>query len=82
MSGLVLYIIFATSVALSACYEIMRPAIHQLRSTPDDAIFKHKFLAYLSMFAVSWLTAPFTFFAIFVPGMPEKVVQGITQKGD
>lgn len=82
MSGFFIYFIFATSVALLACYEIMRPALYQLRDRPEDTLSQHKFIAHFVMFCISWVTAPLTIIAIMVPSLHERVVQGITQKSE
>lgn len=79
MSALLIYVIFATATALSACYEILRVAI---QSIPDesDVLHESKGLAYLSMFCVSWIFAPFMIFVILVPGLHDASVRGLTNR--
>ena len=82
MGGFELYLLFATSVALWACYEIMRPALHILRGNPEDVLVQNKTLAYLVMFCISWITAPFMVLCILNSELNSCVLSALVNRID
>lgn len=80
MSALLIYVIFATSTAISACYEILRVAIQQVPK--DDVLQRSKVLAYISMFCVSWIFAPFVLLVVLVPALTEAAICGLVDRDE
>jgi hypothetical protein len=79
MSALLLYAIFATATAFSACYEILSRAIRSLDG-PTDVLVESKVVAYISMFCISFIFAPFMVFVIMIPGLNDAAVRGLTNR--
>jgi len=84
MEILWLYAIFAASVGLFACYEVMAPAIRIIRKLErkDDVITDNIFLAYFTMFCVGFLAAPITLFLILMREPHEAMVEAIVFRDD
>lgn len=83
MNVFLAYSLFAVSVGLWACYELMWPAIKKIAETrPDDVLVQHKFLAYLVMFSISTLTAPLTVVSILVPSLNHQVMDQLINDRD
>lgn len=81
MSVLLLYLLFATSVALLACYEIMWPALDIIsRENPQDVLAQNKLLAYIAMFCVGWISAPVMIVCILNNTLRMHVLMGIVFK--
>ena len=83
MSGVLIYFLFAVSVGLWACYELMWPAIKKIaKSRPDDVLVKNKFLAYIVMFCIATITAPLTVFSIIIPSLNAQVMDQLINDRD
>lgn len=83
MSGVLIYFLFAVSVGLWACYELMWSAIKKIaKSRPDDVLVKNKFLAYTVMFCIATLTAPITVLSILVPSLNSRVLDELINDRD
>lgn len=83
MSFLALYGIFALSVGILACYELMRPAINKIAETrPNDVLVQNKTLAHVIMFCIATLTAPLTVLSIFVPSLQIQVMDQLINDRD
>lgn len=83
MSGVLIYFLFAVSVGLWACYELMWSALKKIaESRPDDVLVKNKFLAYTVMFCISTITAPLTVFSILIPSLNAQVMDQLINDRD
>jgi hypothetical protein len=73
------YALFAISVGLLACYEIMATAIGVLKRTGrlDDVILQHRFLSYVVMFCVATIAAPVMLVLIIMPSTHFILVESI-----
>jgi hypothetical protein len=81
MSILAIYVLFATSVALLACYDIMWPALDSLEKTnPTDVLVQNKTLSYVVMFCVGWIAAPFMIFCILNTQLRMRMLMAIILK--
>ena len=82
MTGLEGYFLFAVSVALWACYELMRPALALIEDKENDNLYQNKLTAYFTIFCISCLVAPLVVVLILVPGAHEKTVWALANKRD
>lgn len=83
MSIFAIYALFAVSVGILACYELMRPAINQIaKDRPNDVLVQNKTLAHVIMFCIATLTAPLTVLSIFVPSLQVQVMDQLINDRD
>lgn len=83
MSIFLVYILFAVSVGLWACYELMWPVLKALSvERPDDVLVQNQLLAYVVMFSISTLTAPITVLSILVPSLQHQVIDQLMYDRD
>ena len=82
MTALTLYFLFAVSVGLWACYELMAPALELVVDRETDVLYQNKTLAYLSIFGMSCLVAPLVVVIIMVPGLNQTTVWALANKRD
>lgn len=80
MTGVEIYLLFATSVAFLSCYEIMRVALFQLRNFPDDVLNKNKAISYTTMFVIAWITAPIMILFILITPLNRAMLSGLTHQ--
>lgn len=78
MTLLTYYLLFATSCAIWACYEIMRPAMQLAED--NDVINEHPYLSYLVMFCVNWIAAPIVPFIILNSSALENAINAVATK--
>jgi hypothetical protein len=78
MGWLELYIIFALATAISACYEIVRPAMSLVDAS--DSLKKNPIATYLVMFMFGLVLAPVIVPVIFIPALTDAAIRGLVNK--
>lgn len=83
MSIFAIYALFAVSVGILACYELMRPAINEIAKTrPNDVLVQNKIVSHVVMFCIGTLTAPLTVLSIFIPSLQAQVMDQLINDRD
>lgn len=70
MTGLEIYLLFATTTAIAGVYELVMPVIWVLKSkNPDITVVKHRWITYLASAVLIFIAAPLFFPLVIVPKM-------------
>lgn len=78
MTGLGIYLVFALSVGLWSCYELLRPAISGLGV--EDPLRVNKVSAYIAMLFIGSVFAPLFVVIILVPNLEKAAIEGMQGK--